>query len=270
MGNQRIGGAVLAAALVACLARSASAESARLTGVTEIARGGYLAPRVSPAGGELLATGVKYRGLYLIDEASGNSRRLVDDPGAGLHARFVDGEHIAFEARRAGARRSIVVGRDGSVRAARLAERPSQLAVARADRIYVADGGGRYRSVATGDRFFAPLVSPDGRWVAFQGLATGIYLYSRDSDRLVHVGRGTAPAWAPGSDRLVFERTEDDGHSIVASDLFLYDLASREVVRLTATDERIERRPSFDASGERVAFDDDRGAIYMARIVEGR
>lgn len=241
----------------------------RLERVTEVARGGYLAPKISPAGDRLLATGPRYRGIYSIERATGAATELAGDAGAGLKARFLDEDRVAFVARRAGAERSIVIGRDGTLRSARPGELPEPVAVARADRIYALDAGGRYRPVASGDRFFAPVTSPDRRWVAFQGLASGIYLYRIDSGELIHVGAGTAPAFSPGSDRLVFERTEDDGHAIVGSDLYLYDLERRRLARLTQTDAVIERRPSLGPDGT-VAFDDDRGGLYLAHIAGGR
>ena len=83
---------------------------------------------------------------------------------------------------------------------------------------------------------------------------------------LVHVGRGTAPAWSPDSKRLAFERTEDDGHDIIASDLYIFDLAAARITAVTATDRITERRPSFSPDGSRIAYDDGEGGIYVGRL----
>jgi dipeptidyl aminopeptidase/acylaminoacyl peptidase len=253
-------------AAIALVAIAPQARAEKLVDVTEIARGDYMAPRLSPDGAALLVTGTKYRGLVLVDVDRGSASTLVTDDRAGVSARFLGSGQVLFAARRAGALRPMVVDRDGGVRAATARELGGDLAIARGDRVYVRDPAGQLRAAATGDRFFAPLPSPTGEWVAFQGLATGLYLYRRRDAALVHVGRGTAPAWSPSGDRLIFERTEDDGHAIVGSDLYLYDVDRAALIRLTRTAAQIERRPSFGPNGTAVVFDDDRGVIYGARL----
>ena len=66
--------------------------------------------------------------------------------------------------------------------------------------------------------------------------------------------------------RIVFERTEDDGHDIVASDIYSYAIAPRRLERLTTTDGMIERRPSFAPDGVRIAFDDNVGNVLVGRL----
>ena len=121
-------------------------------------------------------------------------------------------------------------------------------------------------TIGAGDKFFAARPSPDGRRVAFLGLTTGVHVVDLATMRVTHLGAGTAPTWSPDGRFLVFERTEDDGHDIVASDLWLYEPGRRGLARLTATDEVLERRPSFSPDGRSLAFDDDRGAILLADL----
>ncbi|HTE53529.1 MAG TPA: hypothetical protein VK698_21890 [Kofleriaceae bacterium] len=230
----------------------------------ELVRGGYYAPRFAPDGRQVLLTGPRQRGLFLADVAGGAVRRLNDDPAAGVHARFRPDGAIEFRAVRAGVRRDLVLGRDGSAR--EVARSTGAVALSQDERVYVRRPGGELVQVGTGDRFFAPLVSPDGDKVAFQGLATGLYVVVRSTGRLVHVGPGTAPAWSPDGARLVYELTEDDGHDILASDLHMFDVATGRDHRLTSTDQAIERRPSFSPDGREIAFDDDTGRIWIARL----
>ena len=242
------------------------ASADRLAEPREVARGGYYAPRFAPDGGQLLVTGPKQRGLYLAPLAGGAIRRLTDEAAAGVDARFHADGSVEYRAVRAGTRRDLVIGRDGAVRAAATTSAP--IAVAQDDRIYVRSRSGELAQVGAGDAFFSPLVSPDGDKVAFQGLATGLYIYTRSTARLTHVGAGTAPAWSPDGSRLLYELTEDDGHEILASDIYLYDVATARQHRLTATDRAIERRPHFSPDGRQVAFDDDNGGIWLARLEE--
>ena len=249
-------------ALLVGLAGAARGE--RLVDVRQIARGGYLAPRFAPDGGALLVSGPKLRGLYLAALAGGAVKQLTADEGAGVNPRFVARGAVAYTAQQGGVRRELVIERDGSVRAAASASQP--VAFSRDDRMYAIGRGGNLLRVGSGDRFFGEVIAPDGDKVAFLGLTTGLYVYTRSTGTLVHVGRGTAPAWSPDSRRLVFERTEDDGHEIVGSDLYIYDLASARAAAVTTTDRVTERRPSFSPDGASLAWDDGEGAVYLGRL----
>lgn len=238
------------------------ARGERLVDVQQVAGGGYMAPRFAPDGAALLVSGPKLRGLYLTALAGG-VRQLTGDAGAGVDARFIDGGAIVYTATTSGVRRELVIEPGGAIRAA-AATQP--VAFTRDDRMYAIGPSGLLVRVGSGDRFFGAVLAPDGDRVAFLGLTTGIYVYTRSTGALVHVGRGTAPAWSPDSKRLVFERTEDDGHDIVASDLYVYDLAAARAQAVTATDRVTERRPSFSPDGASVAYDDGEGAVYIGRL----
>ncbi|MGN6110981.1 MAG: TolB family protein [Kofleriaceae bacterium] len=249
--------------LLTLLATAGTAQAERLVDTREVARGDYLAPQFAPDGRELLVTGSKLRGLAIAPLAGGAVRRLTDDAEAGVHARWTTDGAVAYRALRAGARRDLRIDRDGRVRTA---APTAPLAFTRDDRMYV-DRAGALIEIGSGDRFFGAVVAPDGDKVVFQGLATGLHLYVRSTGALVHIGAGTHPAWSPDSRRVVFEVTEDDGHDVVASDLYLYDVATDRVSTLTATERTIERRPSFAPSGASIAFDDNQGGVFVARVV---
>jgi Tol biopolymer transport system component len=204
-------------------------------------------------------------GLYLVAVDGTSTRKLTEDAGAGVHARWTGADAVQYHAVHGGVQRDLLVDRAGRVS---LIASPATAHVGytRDDRMYVVDRSGTVTRIGTGDRFFGAVASPDGDRIAFQGLSTGIYVYTRSTGVLQHVGPGTAPSWSPDGSRLVFEVTEDDGHEIVASDLYLYEVQADRVARLTSTDATVERRPSFSPDGTGVAFDDDRGAILVGQI----
>lgn len=244
------------------LAIAGVARGERLVDVHQVARGGYVAPRFAPDGSALLVSGPKYKGLYLA-ALSGGVRQLCADEAAGVDARYTRSGAIAYRAVRDGVHLDLVRESDGSIRRTAPAQ---AVAYARDDRMYAIDRGGQLVRIGSGDRFFGAVVAPDDDHVAFQGLTTGIYIYTRSTGRLVHVGHGTAPAWSPDSLRLAFERTEDDGHDILASDIYIYDVAAARITAVTATDRITERRPSFSPDGASIAYDDGEGAIYLGRL----
>jgi len=253
-------------AIAGSLTIAGAARGERLVDVHQIARGGYLAPRFAPDGGAVLVSGPKYKGLYLAG-LSGGVRQLCSDEAAGVDARFTASGAIAYRGVRGGAHGEFVIGPDGAIRTAPAAQ---PVAFARDDRMYALDRAGQLMRVGSGDRFFGAVIAPDGDRVAFQGLTTGLYIYTRSTGSLVHVGRGTAPAWSPDSKRLAFERTEDDGHDILASDIYIYEVASARTAAVTATDRITERRPSFSPDGASIAYDDGEGAVYVGRLEVSR
>jgi Tol biopolymer transport system component len=249
--------------ILVVLALGSAAHADRLTEPRLVVRGDYQAPRFSPDGRDLLLTGPKLRGLHLVPVAGGQPRTLTDEAEAGVHARWLPDGSIAYRAPRAGVRRELELDRAGAIRLAPVAAPP--IAFAKDDRMYV-QRGGRLVEIGSGDRFFGAVVSPDGERVVFQGLVTGLYVYTRSTGAIVRIGPGTAPAWSPDSRRIAFEVTEDDGHQVVASELHVHDVAAGRAAPITATDRVIERRPSFSPDGASLAFDDDAGGVLVGRL----
>jgi dipeptidyl aminopeptidase/acylaminoacyl peptidase len=245
-------------------AAATAAHADRLVDAREVARGQYLAVHFSPDGRDLLVTGPQLRGLALVPVAGGAARTLSDEAEAGVHARWQADGTVSYRVARSGERRDLVVSRAGKVRAA-VAAKQRGFAFAENERMY-AERDGKLREIASGDRFFGAVVSPDGDKVVFQGLVTGLHVYSRATGKVVSVGPGTAPAWSPDSSRLVFEVTEDDGHDLVASELYVYEVAVDRASPLTSSDKVIERRPSFSPDGKQIAFDDNTGGLFVGKV----
>lgn len=245
-------------------AAATSARADRLVDPREVARGSYLAVHFSPDGRELLVTGPQLRGLQLVPVAGGAVKTLSQEAEAGVHARWQADGSISYKAESNGARRDMSVTRAGKTRAVAAAKaRP--FAFAQNDRIY-AERGGKLQEISSGDRFFGAVISPDGDKVVFQGLVTGLHVYSKSTGKVVSVGPGTAPAWSPDSQRLVFEVTEDDGHDLMGSELYLYEVKGDRVSPLTSSDKVIERRPSFSPDGKQIAFDDNTGGLFVGKV----
>jgi Tol biopolymer transport system component len=250
---------VLVAFVLSALSAAASAD--RLVDVRQVGRGDYLQPQFSPDGAELLVSGPQLRGLAVLTR-TGAVRSLTDDAEAGVHATW-SASGIRYRALRAGVRRDLAFGNDGVARVTAVA---APIAFAKDDRMYVVDRANKLAQVGSGDRFFGAVVSPDGDKIVFQGLTTGLYLYIRTTGALRYIGPGTAPAWSPDGKRFAYEVTEDDGHAIVASDIYVYTLATDRAEPVTTTDAMIERRPSFSPDGSEVAFDDNTGGIHVGRL----
>jgi hypothetical protein len=242
---------------------TSAAYADRLVETREVARGPYLALHFSPDGRDLLVTGPHLRGLQLVPLAGGAARTLSNEAEAGVHARWLADGTVSYQVEANGLRQKKQTTRLGQVRTVADAQRP--FAFTQNERIY-AERGGQLREVSSGDRFFGEVISPDGDKVVFQGLVTGLHIYSRSTGTVVSIGPGTAPAWSPDSRRLVFEVTEDDGHDLIGSEIYIYDVAGDRAAPLTTTQGTLERRPSFSPDGKQIAFDDNTGGLFVGKV----
>lgn len=242
----------------------AEVASADVPTATRIAGSNLMDPEFSADGKRLLITGERMHGIGEVAISTGDVVWHLDEARIGVQKRYVDRGGIGFVAKRAGKRRHLRIDAGGTISEV---HPPEPRVFAANDAIYLRSTGGVSR-ISSGDRFFAPILSPDGSKVAYTGLATGIHVYDIATQTQIRLGAGTEPAWSPDSKSLVFERTEDDGHTIVGSDLWLWRKGSGAKV-LIHTPNLIERRPSFSPDGTQIAFDDDRGFIYIMSADQG-
>jgi Tol biopolymer transport system component len=109
--------------------------------------------------------------------------------------------------------------------------------------------------------------SPDRKKVAFEIMGGNMYVMNADGAGLVDLGKGYRPQWAPDSQYLIYMITQDDGHQLLASDLYVIRCDGREKTQLTFTDDKLEMNPSWSAGGKKIAFDVmHEGAIYVLEI----
>ncbi|MDQ3033197.1 MAG: hypothetical protein M3Y87_12330, partial [Myxococcota bacterium] len=125
--------------------------------------------------------------------------------------------------------------------------------------------GGRTREIGPpGERVMMPAITADARHVVMWSLERGVLLHRITDGALVRVGDGGHPRVDPSGRWLVFERTEDDGHDLTRSDLYLVDLRdpTYAVAPLLVTPDAIERMPSLSRI-------DERGEGMLAYLSDG-
>ncbi len=257
-----IGASLLAAAAVA---GDPGATVLHIEGAAAVTDdGGYTDPAWAPDGEAVSLAGPGSRGLYRVDLDSGALTTLSEpsDTVAYRH-RWLDGpprilcpprgDHPAREVdRETGASRPLPDWTE-PVRAHR-------------DDIYLRQPAGDLRLTQGEDRFFDPVLSPDGTRVVFVGLATGIHVMEIDGGELAHLGPGTRPTWTPDGRWVLFERTRDDGQRMTSGQLMAHAVDRGVTVELT-DGTYIDRHPAVTADGTRIAFVRD-GALWVARLTE--
>jgi hypothetical protein len=116
-----------------------------------------------------------------------------------------------------------------------------------------------------GKVFYLPQLSPDKKSFVTECLDGHLYYGLVAGGPIEDLGPGSYPSFVRGGKALLFERTTDDGHEITASDIFLLDLETEKVSALTATPNRIERRPAMAGDGHTIFFDEG-GKIFKGWV----
>jgi Tol biopolymer transport system component len=224
--------------------------------------GHFLAPRWSPDGLLMLASRIGFDGIYVVDPQTGQHRRIAD--GNAFRARWTPDGLIE------------VPGDDGLVRTydadgTLISTAPggsnSGRVYAEQDTVYVrTPGGGSVPLTGGDDRYFNPVVSPDGSTVVFQGLLSGLYMAPADgSGEPVYIGTGNNPVWSPDSGGVYFDVTADDGHHLTEGDIYYVDRGQTERTNLTPGDNLISQAPSVSPDGSTLVFEAE-GNIYVGEV----
>lgn len=238
----------------------------RLTDVEVVARGDWADVTLAPTGDRVALSHPGFEGVSVAEVGGGAPRVVALGARAGFQPIWrPDGEALGL--RVPGETSTAIPTRAVDLQGARTAPivppSPYRVRVTEAGAIALRSGPAEDIIAPPGDRYFAPQVSEDGRWVAFEGLSTGLYLHETREGRTFHLGAGSHARF--GGRYLVFERTEDDGHEVTAGDLYVVDLSGEvpAVGRLTDGPE-IDQAPSL--VGDRVAFlRDDRVVLATLR-----
>lgn len=118
-------------------------------------------------------------------------------------------------------------------------------------------------------QYYQAILSPDKNKVLVHKNGE-MLVYAIDGSGLMSsLGKGIANCWSSDSKQILFFISEDDGHQIVGSDLYLCNSDGSHRWRLTNTPDVFEMFPSWSADNKKIAFSDaKRGIIYTANFIK--
>jgi Tol biopolymer transport system component len=101
-----------------------------------------------------------------------------------------------------------------------------------------------------------PAWSPDGQWIAYRHSSparAGLRLITPQGEEDHEIlSAGTHPAWSPDSQSLVYAKLDYEGPYYIKSDLYRYDLSTRQEMRLTWGERAYYAR--FSPDGQRLYY----------------
>jgi len=236
-----------------------------------------MGPRFSPDGLRLLVTDPDGNGLATLPLAGGPPRWLNRDLRAGIHAQWnSDGQSVTYLAVLAQEPVPYTVDLAGRTGRAtfdpRGAQHPDgQLTIVPENELLIMRGPKKTGAVSpAGERCFGPRFSPDGRFLVFTGVQSGLILIDLEVGDRAFLGPGTHPVWLPDSAGFLYDRIDRDGDNILSSELWFVDVATRTRTQLTHTPDRAELRPTLsprrNADGSYSVVFDDLRRLFSAQL----
>jgi len=132
--------------------------------------------------------------------------------------------------------------------------------------IFVEINGQKQQLTHGQDVFFSPVLSPDKKWVAFQGLVTGLYVAEVQGTKVIEVGQGNHACWTPDSQAIVLDVSQDNGQELTSSQLHIIKLVSPDIREILTSKTGLKaQRPSVSPDGTQVVFDSE-GKIFITNL----
>ncbi len=258
-------------------------------------------PTFSPTGEYLLYTNADYSGLKTFQFSNAAIRTITTDAGAGYQAQIsADGQKLLYRStsfvnnmRRnalvqhslnSGERKQIVaptrealparfVGNEaGYVNERRLVRPQSTTPTASMisienRKMVIYENNTRRELTPNGanESYFWPSVSPNGKQIVYTVAAKGTFVCDINGRNIRSLGKLGAPKWLNNL-WIVGMNDIDDGEKIISSDIIIVAADGKKRQKFALGELRIAMYPAPSADGKRIAFNTDKGELYIMNI----
>jgi tricorn protease-like protein len=120
----------------------------------------------------------------------------------------------------------------------------------------------------TSDRISSYAVAPDQSRIVFSTMGQQLWIINTDGSNKRSLGAGLAPSWAPQGPWVVVMLTEDDGHAMLGSELYIINVDTGVRRNISHTPEILEMNPQWSPDGAWILYDTEgRGQLFVQQIV---
>lgn len=117
------------------------------------------------------------------------------------------------------------------------------------------------------DRYYAPVLSPDQKFVAFNGLSSGVHLFDIEANAVVFIAsKATSPAFSPDGKFLIYAVTSDNGHEVESGDFVIINLQKRTYQYISNPNQEIRIRATLSQNAEFISYQTKDGEIFRAQL----
>ena len=111
------------------------------------------------------------------------------------------------------------------------------------------------------------LPSLDEKKLVFEVVGGNLWILDIQTLKKTNLGIGHEPAWNSRGDKIVYMITQDDGHVITSSDIYIINTDGTKKTNLTNTPNKLEMRPDWHSNGKWIIYDlDGLGPIHIQMV----
>lgn len=293
---------LLAFALIGQLVFAQKVDVQSIKVIGNAGNGGNYYPAFSPAGDYLLTTAVNYAGLKQYTFADKTFKTLTTDAGAGYGVQISsDGNTILYKknefvknlrhsslvsySRVSGRQQQLVAPTREPITPRFAANKPQFVKgrtlvaanVTRAEsapviciedqKMVLYSSAGRKVLTPNGQQasYIWPSISPNGRNIVYTVAGKGTFVCRTDGSNPVGLGKLNAPRWI-NNQWLVGMDDKDDGQDIISSTLVAVNINGKLRQTIPTPSDKKAMYPAVSADGSRIAFNTDKGELYLMNI----
>ncbi len=110
-------------------------------------------------------------------------------------------------------------------------------------------------------------LSPDGETVVFSTSGQYLWIAEIADSKPQSLGKGLDPDWDPTGTWFTYMLTEDDGHSMLNSEIYIMASDGSQKINVTNTSQQVEMHPRWSPDGSWIVYDtESQGQLFIQQL----